>query len=339
MRGVPASSILRDIQWWRCSEEARSLARRYGYLDYMVCRYEQLLGIEGTLRLLETFEKFRPRVTIRVNTLRSSVSKVRRRLEELGFHLRPLDWCDYCLEVVRAPSYPSVGATHEYLKGLYFVYRDPAPTIPPIVLDPRPSSITVDICAAPGGKATHALQLMRDRGLLLANDKARSRIPILVSHFARLGMTSYIVTRVDARDLPRLTEMRFDYVIADVPCSAEGGIMFDPSRKTKTTVDELAKLVAREIELLASAIELAKPGGRVVYSTCSIAPEENEYVVSRVLEMFRDVKIVNARIAIGSRGIQAIPNLSLSAEVSKCVRIWPHEHFMQGFFVCLLEKQ
>ncbi len=335
---VSASEVLKEITWWRCSEWAQRTASRYGYLEYMVCRYEEMLGREGTERLLEAFENFRFRTVIRVNTLRVDTRDLVKRLESLGFKLRELPWCSYCLEIVEAPRSPTIGATHEYLKGLYFVYRDPAPTIPPIALNPRPESIAIDICAAPGGKATHVLQLMRDEGLLIANDKARSRIPILVSHLVRMGFKSFVVTNVDARLLPRILPKRFEYVVADVPCSAEGGIMFDPSRKTKTSVQELAKLVAREVELLAAAIELATPGGRVVYSTCSIAPEENEYVVSKILEAFNDVRIVPIELGVGRPGITDLPNLPISNEVRKCLRIWPHEHGMQGFFLCVLER-
>ncbi len=339
MLRVKSEDVLKDIKWWSCSEWAREVAKRYGYLEYMVCRYEEMLGRKGTIELLESFENFRHRVVIRVNTLRTSVNYVTSRLRELGFELKPLSWCDYCLEVVYQPKSPSIGATHEYLKGMYFVYRDPAPTIPPIVMNPRPGSLVADICAAPGGKATHLLQLMKDEGLLLANDKARSRIPVLVSHLVRMGFESFVITNVDARELPNMFENTFDYVLADVPCSAEGGIMFDPSRKMKTHVSELAKLVAREIELLDAAVRLAKPGGLIAYSTCSIAPEENEYVVSRVLEMHEDLEVIDIGINFGDRGIVDVPKLKILSDVAKCVRFWPHRHAMQGFFVCLLKKQ
>ncbi len=338
MLRVEANDVLKRIKWWKCSEWAIRISERYGYLPYMVCRYEEMLGREEALQLLESFENFKPRITIRVNDLVIDPRELINKLEDLGFRLKRLEWCSYCLEIVEQPPSPSIGATHEYLKGLYFVYRDPAPTVPPIVLDPRPGAKAIDVCAAPGGKATHVLQIMRDEGLLVANDKARSRIPILLSHFVRMRLRSFVITWMDARELPKYLGESFDYVVTDVPCSAEGGIMFDPTRKTKTKPNDLAKLVAREIEILGAAVDLARPGARIVYSTCSIAPEENEFVVSKILEAYDDLKIVKPKLNLWDWGLDYVPNLELEPEVRNCIRIWPHRHGMQGFFVCLLEK-
>jgi len=335
---VSAHDVLKIMGWWSCSDWAKRISDRYGYLTYMICRYEELLGRDETIMLLESFERFVPRVTIRVNDLQIRPLELVNRLRRLGFVLKPVEWCSYCFEILENPSSPSVGATHEYLKGFYFVYRDPAPTIPPIVLSPRPGSIALDMCAAPGGKATHVLQIMRDEGVLIANDKAKNRIPVLISHFVRMKLRSYVVTRMDGRELPRHFRETFDYILVDVPCSAEGGIMFDPSRKTRTRPEDLAKLVAREIELLAAAIEVAKPGAKIVYSTCSIAPEENEFVVSRVLDLYKNVRVVEPPLNLWDCGLEDVPKLELHSEVRKCIRIWPHRHGMQGFFVCLLEK-
>jgi 16S rRNA C967 or C1407 C5-methylase (RsmB/RsmF family) len=116
--------------------------------------------------------------------------------------------------------------------------------------------------------------------------------------------------------------------------------MFDPSRKRKTGEKELAALVKREIEILASAIELLESGGILVYSTCSIAPEENEYVISKILRIYnKEIEIIDPRIDIWSRGIHGIWIKDLSTDVRKCIRTWPHKHHMGGSFVCIIRKK
>ena len=340
MRKVSAEEVLNDIYFDDISAEARELAKRYGYLPYMVQRYIDMLGIEETKELLQTFEELRPYPVIRCNYLRIDCGELVRELNAMGFDFEPLEWCNYCYRVVSQPSSPTIGATHQYFKGYYFVYRDASPTIPPIVQAPKAGDIVLDMCAAPGGKATHLLQLMEDRGLLIANDKALSRIPALLSHLYRMGFKSFIVINDDGRNLPRYLANTFDSVLVDAPCSAEGGIMFDPSRKTRTSINDLAKLVAREIELLAAGIELAKPGGVIVYSTCSIAPEENEYVIMRILEMYKGIVRVESIDIPGSwsPGLRQFRNLEFPRDVTNCIRVWPHRHRMEGFFVCKLRK-
>ncbi len=340
MRRISAEEVLRDIYIDRIDSVARRLAERYGYLPYMVQRYIDMLGTDGAIELLQVFEELKPQPVIRCNYLRISCSALVESLSKLGFVLEPLSWCSYCYRVVEHPHSPSIGATHQYFKGFYFVYRDAPSTIPPIIQAPKPGDTVLDMCAAPGGKATHLLQLMNDRGLLVANDKARSRIPVLLSHLYRMGFKSFIVLNDDGRNLPQYLANAFDSVLVDAPCSAEGGIMFDPSRKTRTPPHELAKLVAREIELLEAAIELAKPGGVIVYATCSIAPEENEYVVSRVLREYRGIVRVEPIGIEGpwSQGLRYFRDLEFEPDVARCIRIWPHIHYMEGFFICKIRR-
>ena len=339
MKWIDYREVLKDIAVERVSSEARELAKRFGYLPYMVERYLSMLGHEETLELLNAFENLRPPPAIRVNTLRIGVDELVQRLEALGFELRPVKWCSYCLEVVKFPESPSIGSTHEYLKGLYYVYRDSAPTIPPSLAPAKPGHRVLDVCAAPGGKATHLLQQMEDVGLLIANDKARSRIPVLIAHIQRMGFRSAVVTCLDGRDLPKILKPVFDYVLVDAPCSAEGGIMYDPGRKTRTSIEDLAKLVAREIELLESGAKLLRRGGVLVYSTCSIAPEENEYVVTRVLKRFPDLDVVEPPTNLWSWGLDGFRGLEFDKRVRRCVRVWPHRHGVEGFFVCILVKR
>jgi len=337
---VDYRDVLRDIRIDEASVPVgvARIARRYGYRPYMVMRYVEMLGFDEAIKLLEAFEK-KPPPAVRCNTLRiSSCDELRRELEELGFSLKPLEWCPYCYRVVKAPQSPSLGATHQYFKGLYYVYRDAAPLLPPLLLSLKRGESVADVAAAPGGKATHLAQIMGNEGLLLANDKAVKRLGALIDNIVRMGVRIAVVTNFDARELPLVTKRRYSRVLLDAPCSAEGGIMFDPGRKTRTSIEDLARLVAREIEMLYASIELVESEGVVVYSTCSIAPEENEYVVTKVLSMRNDVVVEEVEPPIGAPGITEFHRLRFSEEVRKCVRTWPHVHGTEGFFVCVLRR-
>ena len=337
---LSAEKILDEIRIDKISENSLIIAKKYGYAPYMIERYISMLGYEETLKLVESFEKFKKRPAILCNYLRYDCDKLIKNLENLGFSVRSIEWCDYCFYIDSAPESPSIGSTHEYLKGYYYVYRDPASLIPPLMLNPEKGSTVLDMCAAPGGKAIHILLLLEDEGLLIANDVSRRRSISMLSHFVRMGFKSYVIINEDGFELPRKIGLeKFDYILLDAPCSAEGGIMFDASRKTKTSQRALAQLVKREIELLYAATKLVKKGGRIVYTTCSIAPEENEYVITKVLQLNSEIDIEIPRLNIWSNGTARFSNLVFDDRVTRCVRIWPHRHGMEGYFICSLVKK
>ncbi len=332
-------TILREIRVKRITREARELARRYGYLPYMVQRYIDILGLDEARELLRAFEKpVKP--VVRCNDLRVDCRWLVERLNELGFELEPIPWSRYSYRVTRAPGKPSIGATHEYLKGYYYVHRDAAPLIPSILLVDNWVGEVLDGCAAPGGKATHIAQLMRGRGLVVANDLVLYRLRALVGHVMRMGFRNIVATWADLRKLPRLLNKRFKRVLVDTPCSGEGTIMLDPSRKRRTTIRDLSRIVAREIQLLKAGIQLLEPGGRLVYVTCSIAPEENEYVLTKILEEHKDITVKPPPPGIpGSPGVKEYGDKEYNPEVNNCIRTWPHIHGTIGMTICILEKK
>ena len=335
---IDVSTIYSEI-YVEAGEKAKQLAERYGYLPYMVQRYLLILGLEETLKLLEAFERpLRP--VVRANTSLVEPGKLRRRLEEMGFGLEEVPWYYGAFRVVSSPEHPTIGATHEYLKGLYYVHRDASALAPVLLLLHDYRGDVLDACAAPGGKATFAAQLLVGQGVVYANDIHLPRLRALVAHFVRMKLPNNVVTWADARRLPRSWGKRFARVVMDVPCSSEGTIMNDPSRKTKTTLKDLAVLVKREVELLRAGVDMLEPEGILAYITCSIAPEENEYVVSKVLESRNDVDVVEPPVKLfeWDRGLTSFHRLVFDDRVRRCVRIWPHRHQMFGFTFCLLTK-
>ncbi len=331
--------ILREIRV-EPSRTARRLASRYGYLDYMVQRYIDMLGINEAEKLLEAFEKpLKP--VVRCNDLLIDCNKLVRRLERLGFKLRRIDWSIHGYRVVEEPGSPTIGATHEYLKGYYYVHRDAASLIPGILLiGDHYTGMVLDMCAAPGGKTTHIAQLLRGGGKIIANDLVLYRLKALIGHIARMRFDNIHVLWSDARKLPALLDEKYERILLDVPCSGEGTIMFDPGRKTRTTQKDLARIVRREIELLHSGIKLLSPDGILTYVTCSIAPEENEYVLTKVLEERSDIEIIEPPIRLfeWDKWYTGIGRHDYHPDLEKCIRVWPHKHGMIGFTTCLLRR-
>lgn len=318
---------------------AEKIGREYGYLPYMIQRYIYMLGVNDTFALLNAFEK-KVKPVIRVNFLDIEPEKLVKRLENLGFRFKEIEWIWYGFRIVDEPGSPTIGATHEYLKGYYYVHRDAAPLIPSILLLHDYRGPVLDTCAAPGGKSTHIAEILNRQYIVYANDLVLYRIKSLIGHIMRLRHWNIRVLWSDARKLPRLLNKRFDRVLVDAPCSGEGNIMFDPERKVKTKLLDLARIVKREIELLNAGIGLLRENGVLAYVTCSIAPEENEYVVSKILEMRRDVEVVKPPVKLfnWSYGFQSFHKLVFPREISNCIRTWPHIHGMIGMTLCLLRK-
>ncbi len=317
----------------RPSREAVRLAEKYGYLPYITERYILLLGsVEEAVQLLEANEEPLPE-TIRCNHCRIDCRKLAERLAEKGTVLARIPFTPYGYEVVE--SRISVGATHEYLMGYYYV-QDPASMLPVEALAPRPGELIVDMAAAPGGKATQILQDTCDRARLLAVDISRLRLRALRSHMQRMGFTNYVALRADARKLPE--GLGADRVLLDAPCSGEGVIRKDPSRKRSRTLADILYLSRLQRELLRRALEIVKPGGLVVYATCSTAVEENEYVVSSVVERFDDAEVVRLDSIPGAPGVVEYGRVRFPEYVKYCRRLYPHIHGTEGFTICAIRR-
>lgn len=341
MRFPSVEEIFRDI-YVEPGEEARELALRYGYLPYMVERYIMMLGRDGAIQLLDSFEKpVKP--VVRTNTVLIRPGELKKRLEKLGFRVREVEWAPGSFRVIETPSSPTIGSTHEYLKGYYYVHRDVSSLLPVLLLLHNFTGDVLDACAAPGGKATFMAQILAEKGngVVYANDLVLRRLRTLVGHAMRLRLSNIVVLWSDARKLPRLLQGRlFKRALLDAPCSGEGRIMVDPGRKTRTTVLDLAILAKREIELLYSILDLVEPGGIVAYSTCSIAPEENEYVVTKLMELREDVEIIDPPIRLFnySPWLTEYGKHVFPGELSRCIRMWPHIQGSFGFTTCLLRR-
>lgn len=267
---------------------------------------------------------------LRTNTLLASPGRVRDRLEAAGFPLRSLPW-----EELFSCSQPGLGRTLEHWLG-WFYLQEATQTLPVCALDPQPGESILDLCAAPGGKTSQIAARMRNRGLLVANEPSGRRHPALLANLNRLGILNAVVTAYRGESFPG--KERFDRILVDAPCSAEGTLRKDTTMRlgaSPSTIDRLARLQRR---LLQRAFDLLRPGGVLVYSTCTFAPEENEARVAALLET-RDARVEPVSLPVsGAPGIPRWCGTEFPEEVTHCVRLYPHHLDSGGGFLARLVK-
>jgi NOL1/NOP2/sun family putative RNA methylase len=299
----------------------------------MIERYFQFLGEDQTILLLEVNEKpLTP--SIRVNTLKIDKETLKKRLENKGYKLESIDWIDDGFTI--KDSRLNLGSTHEYLQGFYYI-QSVAPMLPSIILEPNPNDVVIDMCAAPGGKATHLAQIMKNEGTLILIERNRNRIPALEINLRRMGVSNSIIMNYDSVNLSKLN-LKADKILLDAPCTGEGLIRQDSSRKRSKTLKDIDKLSTIQRKLLKTGLNSLNPGGKLLYCTCSIAPEENELVVDDVLKDKSEFTVIKIPKSYGVDGIIDIYDKSLREDIKYSQRLFPHTNDTIGFFVCLIQR-
>jgi NOL1/NOP2/sun family putative RNA methylase len=313
--------------------DIHELCTRFGYREYMIERYLKLFGEARIIEFLEgNDQKLVP--TIRVNTLRISQEELHKKLTDKGFNLSPIPFIPDAFYVKHEPF--SIGATTEYLLGDYYI-QGAASMIPSMLLKPNSQDLVVDMCAAPGGKTIQLAQHMRNEGILFALDLNRERMKSLRSNLARCGVKNVIAIRMDATTLGELKITGITKILLDAPCSGSGLIPSDPTRKLSRGYEDITSCSSTQSKLITAALNALEPGGELVYSTCSIEPEENEYIIDTVLNQF-GVKLVDLGLTIGEPGILEAFGKQIAPDLKKARRLYPYLHQTEGFFVCKLKK-
>ncbi len=289
----------------------------------LVKRYASL-GYECKLITLEK--------SIRINTLKTTETKMISRLQELGVKLTKIPYTDfgYYYETTF-----SLGATSEYLQGYYYL-QEAASQLPPKVLDPKPEDVVLDMCAAPGSKTTQIAQYMKNKGTLVALDADPRRLFALRNNLERCGVSNAMLYKKDSRFVFDLG-MKFDKVLLDAPCS--GNYVIEEEFFTKKSVDGIRERSRLQKELLKAAVKVLKKDGTLVYSTCSLEPEENEMNIDWLLDKYPEMKLEETGLKIGDSGLTEVFGKKLNPEVSKCRRFWPTKTNTEGFFIAKLIKK
>ena len=265
---------------------------------------------------------------IRINTMNSNRDNVVDRLSSLGVRLEKIPFLKDGYWITKSRF--SVGATAEYLLGLYSI-QEAAAQIPATLFTKLKNKTALDACASPGGKTVHLANLMKNRDLIVALELKERKMFALVNQLERCRVTNTAVYNMDAKEASKL-KMNFDCVLLDVPCS--GNPITDREWFSKRTMDDVHRNARRQKQILKEAVEVTRDGGEIVYATCSMEPEENELNIDWAIANL-DVKIANIKCH-GQNGLTNVFGKQLDSSIKKCRRIWPDQ--TQGFFVCKLRK-
>jgi len=315
----------------------KDLCLYYSYNDFMIEKFLQIFPINEILEVLEANEVQRP-VTIRTNSLKTRRRDLAQALINRGVNLDPVGkWSKVGL-VVYSASVP-LGATPEYLAG-HYILQGASSLLPVMALAPQEGERVLDMAAAPGGKTTHIAALLKNTGMVLANDANKDRCKAVVGNCHRLGITNTVICCHDGRNLPKVMT-GFDRVLLDAPCSGTGVISKDPSAKTSKDDKDIHLCSHLQKELILAAMDCvdhkSSSGGYLVYSTCSVLPEENESVVNYLLKK-RHCKLVSTGLDFGVEGFTKYREMRYHPTLSLCRRYYPHTHNMDGFFVAKIKK-
>jgi len=287
--------------------------------------------------------KTQPKKALRCNTIKISPDELIKRFEEKGWKIQqPFE--DYPeIIIIDSNLQPGeLGKTKEHLLGYYYI-QEITSMMPIIALSPNENNIVLDCCAAPGSKTTQATALMKNKGIIIANDVSISRISILSANLERQGITNAIITRHDFLQLSKKLKelnMKFNKILVDAPCSGEGNIRLSPSTYLNWSEGLLNKLSSKQKRIAEAAFQLLEENGEMIYSTCSYAPEENEEVIQHLLNNYKEnIEIQKILLPIKSRpGITEWKGKKFSEEIKKACRFYHHDNNMEGFFVCKIKK-
>ena len=270
---------------------------------------------------------------VRVNTIESTVERARAALDAEGVGYEPTDWHDGLLKLDERSPGTNWPYFHGWLHG-----QEEVSALPALALDPRPGERVWDACAAPGSKTTQLAARMADEGTLVGNDNNLGRLSALRHNAERLGVTNLAVANRDARNfsLKPFGFDAFDRALVDAPCSCEGTCRKNPDVLDQWTYDHVKGLAGVQKGILRRAVQATRPGGTVVYSTCTFAPEENEAVLDHALRE-EDCEIVAFDSPLAaSPGVTEWEGEAFDPSVERARRVYPHQNDTGGFFCAKL---
>ena len=302
--------------------------------------YEELLGKERYASFENACFTYL-RKSIRVNTLKTTVEALQERLAP-RWHLEPVPWCPegfwitYKGDAEQEQRF-DIGNLPEHALGHFYV-QDAASMLPPVILGPEPGELVLDLCAAPGSKTSQMAAMMRNEGLIIANDVQATRLPALSINLQRVGAKNCVVTKMLGQRFGKKGVL-FDKVLVDAPCSGTGTV-----RKSMKVLEmwspRLVQRIAKEQQKLAQAgFDALRPGGVMVYSTCTLEPAENEGVVSWLLERNKDASLIEIQLPlVRTTPITRFQEAAYREDVALALRIHPEDNDTEGFFVAKIKK-
>ena len=292
----------------------------YSHPSWMVKRWVARYGEEFTEELLKANNK-KPSLHLRVNRLKTNTAELQNLLD--GVQLKYTNG-KYLDTFIRLQNLTNI-TDWKYFSAGYFSVQDESTGIACYLLDPKPGMRVLDLCAAPGGKTGLLADLMENSGELTAIDKYESRIKLLNNNLQRLGVTNAKLVEADSQEFE---EGLYDRVLVDVPCSGLGTLTKKPDIKWKRDIGDFRKLNDIQYNLLVSGSKRVDKGGFIVYSTCTIEPEENFFIIKKFLENNTGFELVPAGDLFDENLIDS----------NGCIQTFPHIHDLDGAFAAKLKR-
>ena len=306
---------------------ADRIGLRCSFPSWMVERLLSEYGEEETEKICASLNAQAP-LTLRVNTLKTNVQACQRLLEGEGVETVRTKLSPVGLEVGKRIN---VFRLRTFQEGLFEV-QDEGSQLLPLLVDPKPNAKLLDACAGAGGKTLQFSAQMRNRGEIVAADVNRVRLDQLRKRARRAGVSNVRVRQVqNLGDLDGHFRAYFDIVFIDAPCSGLGTIRRNPGMKWMVTEETVSELSRKQREIMGACSSLVKPGGILVYATCTLLREENEGVVGKFLTQQPAFVLIDPREYVGDRQIEEVAS-------GGYIRLLPHRHGTDGFFCAVLQR-
>lgn len=304
---------------------------KYSHPEWMVKNWLKEFGVKATIELCTANN--RPATnSIRTNTLKISREDLMGELKKEGVSCRE---SSFAPEGLIIDNFHSLDELEAFKKG-YFLLQDEASMVIAHLLKPQPGAFIIDACAAPGTKTTHLAQLSNDTGQILAFDIYEHKLNLIRDNCQRLGINSVRVNLKDAREISSLYSGQADYLLVDAPCSGLGVLRRRADARWKKSLEQIKELKKLQLEILRGACGCLKPGGSLIYSTCSISPEEN-------IEVIKEFLLSNSEFKLSSL-LEYLPfplNRAEDLETAKegYIQFLPHVHGTDGFFAARMIRR
>ncbi|MCM8799053.1 MAG: RsmB/NOP family class I SAM-dependent RNA methyltransferase, partial [Candidatus Omnitrophica bacterium] len=289
-------------------------------------------------QLMDTFTEKKP-TTFRINSLKIGLQEAEKELKQNGFKIERVYWYKEAF-ILRNAGKKELMESVLYKRGAIYI-QGLSSMIPPLILNPSSQDSILDLAAAPGSKTTQMAGLMKNKGKIIAVEKAKERFFKLISNLKAQGVINTEAILGNGETIWLKYREYFDKVLLDAPCSSEGGFdTTNPGTFLYWKEKKIKEMVRKQKRLIFSAVHSAKVGGLILYSTCTFSPEENEGVINWVLKRFAG-KLVLERIELNlNNAVSALKNWKgedFLPEIRHCLRILPNS-LMEGFFLALLKK-
>lgn len=302
------------------------LSIKYSHPKWMIERWLKEFGYEFTRKLLRE-NNSKPKLNIRVNTLKTNREELLAKMLSYGYNAKKTN---YAKDGITIDNPIRITSIDEFRLG-YFTIQDESSMLVAQIANPKEGSIVLDLCSAPGGKSTHMGQVMNNKGQIISRDIHEHKLKLVEESANRLDIDIIKTEMFDAIELDKNLINKVDYCIIDAPCSGLGIIRRRPEIKWNRKEKDIKDLKEVQKKILNNAKEYVKPGGTIVYSTCTIGREENLNIVNDFLDENKDFQLVGFEDRLGSR-----ENIETSKD--GYIQLFPHIHWTDGFFIAKIQK-